>query len=129
MAASYLDLAWHSLTEPVDDAASFEHKTLTDLGLIPEIASRYRSTYFSHIFAGGYSAGYYSYMWTEVLEADGFQLFQQRGIFDQESADKLYRYVYSAGNTDDLMKQYVRYRGAPPKIDGLLQKRGLSPNG
>ena len=125
VAASYLDLAWHSLSEPVDDVLEFEKATLTDAGLLPEIASRYRSTYFAHIFAGGYSAGYYSYMWTEVLEADGFQLFKDKGIFDADSADKLYRYVYAAGNSDDLMTQYVRYRGAEPNITSLLQKRGL----
>jgi len=125
LAASYLDMAWHTLEDKVEDANVFERQTLDDLGLIPEIASRYRSTYFAHIFAGGYSMGYYSYLWTEVLEADAFEPFKEKGIFDKETADKLKKYVYSAGNTDDLMTQYVRYRGAEPKIEPLLKKRGL----
>ena len=125
VAASYLDMAWHTLDDQVEDANVFEKKTLDELGLIPEITSRYRSTYFAHIFAGGYSMGYYSYLWTEVLEADAFEPFKQKGIFDKETADKLKKYVYSAGNTDDLMTQYVRLRGSEPKIEPLLEKRGL----
>ena len=125
VAASYLDMAWHTQEEPVADANDFEKQTLDGIGLIPEITSRYRSTYFAHIFAGGYSMGYYSYLWTEVLEADAFEPFKEKGIFDKETADKLKKYVYSAGNTDDLMTQYVRYRGSEPKIESLLEKRGL----
>ena len=126
VAASYLDMAWHTNKEKVEDANQFENKTLSDLGLIEEITSRYRSTYFAHIFAGGYSMGYYSYLWTEVLEADAFQPFKEKGIFDKETANKLKKYVYSAGNTDDLMTQYVRYRGSEPEIEPLLEKRGLN---
>ena len=125
VAASYLDMNWHIQEEPVNDANEFERKTLDEIGLIPEIASRYRSTYFAHIFAGGYSMGYYSYLWTEVLEADAFEPFKQKGIYDKETADKLKKYVYSAGNTDDLMTQYKRYRGSEPEIEPLLKKRGL----
>ncbi len=125
VAASYLDMNWHIQEEPVNDANAFERKTLDEIGLIPEIASRYRSTYFAHIFAGGYSMGYYSYLWTEVLEADAFEPFRQKGIYDKETADKLKKYVYSAGNTDDLMTQYIRYRGSEPEIEPLLKKRGL----
>ena len=125
VAASYLDMAWHTLGHKVEDANVFEKKTLDEIGLIPEIASRYRSTYFAHIFAGGYSMGYYSYLWTEVLEADAFEPSKQKGIFDKETANKLKKYVYSAGNTDDLMTQYIRYRGSEPKIEPLLKKRGL----
>ena len=69
--------------------------------------------------------GYYSYLWTEVLEADAFEPFKEKGIFDKETADKLKKYVYSAGNTDDLMTQYIRYRGSEPEIAPLLKKRGL----
>ena len=125
VAASYLDMAWHTQEEQIVDANAFEKQTLDGIGLIPEITSRYRSTYFAHIFAGGYSMGYYSYLWTEVLEADAFEPFKEKGIFDKETADKLKKYVYSAGNTDDLMTQYVRYRGSEPKIESLLEKRGL----
>ncbi|MDG2061592.1 MAG: M3 family metallopeptidase [SAR86 cluster bacterium] len=125
VAAAYLDMAWHTQDQKIEDANIFEKNTLDSLGLIPEINSRYRSTYFAHIFAGGYSMGYYSYLWTEVLEADAFQPFREKGIFDKETANKLKKYVYSAGNTDDLMTQYKRYRGAEPKIEPLLKKRGL----
>jgi len=125
VAASYLDMAWHTQQEKVEDANKFEMDTLNSLNLIPEITSRYRSTYFAHIFAGGYSMGYYSYLWTEVLEADAFEPFREKGIFDKETANKLKKYVYSAGNTDDLMDQYVRFRGSEPKIEPLLKKRGL----
>jgi len=125
VAASYLDMAWHSQEEKVTDANQFEKETLNEIGLIDQITSRYRSTYFAHIFAGGYSMGYYSYLWTEVLEADAFQPFKEKGIFDKETANKLKKYVYSAGNTDDLMSQYVRYRGFEPEIKPLLEKRGL----
>ena len=125
VAASYLDMAWHNQEEKVSDANQFEKETLNEIGLIEQIASRYRSTYFAHIFAGGYSMGYYSYLWTEVLEADAFQPFKEKGIFDKETANKLKKYVYSAGNTDDLMSQYVRYRGSEPDIKPLLEKRGL----
>ena len=125
VAGSYLDMAWHTQEEQIVDANAFEKQTLDGIGLIPEITSRYRSTYFAHIFAGGYSMGYYSYLWTEVLEADAFEPFKEKGIFDKETADKLKKYVYSAGNTDDLMTQYVRYRGSEPKIESLLEKRGL----
>jgi peptidyl-dipeptidase Dcp len=118
-------MAWHTQDQKIEDANVFESTTLNEIGLIPEINSRYRSTYFAHIFAGGYSMGYYSYLWTEVLEADAFQPFREKGIFDKETADKLKKYVYSAGNTDDLMTQYKRYRGSEPKIEPLLKKRGL----
>jgi peptidyl-dipeptidase Dcp len=125
VAAAHLDMAWHTNEEEISDVNAFEQKALNDLGLIPEIATRYRSTYFGHIFAGGYSSGYYSYLWTEVLEADAFEPFREKGLFDKETADKLKKYVYSAGNTDDLMTQYIRYRGSEPEIEPLLRKRGF----
>jgi len=125
VAASYLDMAWHTIKEPVEDAASFEESVLNEIGLIPEVETRYRSTYFGHIFAGGYATGYYSYLWTEVLEADAFEPFKENGIFDQETSSNLRKYIYSTGNSDDLMTQYIRYRGAEPKIEPLLEKRGL----
>jgi peptidyl-dipeptidase Dcp len=125
VAAAHLDMAWHTNEEQISDVNAFEQKALDDLGLIPEIATRYRSTYFGHIFAGGYSSGYYSYLWTEVLEADAFEPFKEKGLFDKETAGKLKKYVYSAGNTDDLMTQYIRYRGSEPEIEPLLRKRGF----
>ena len=125
LAASYLDLAWHTLEEKVEDANVFEKEILQNLGLIPEIASRYRSTYFAHIFAGGYSSGYYSYLWTEVLDADAFELFKEKGLFDAETANNLKTLIYSSGNTRDLMDQYRKFRGSDPKIEPLLERRGL----
>ena len=125
LAASYLDLAWHTLEEKVEDANAFEKEILQNLGLIPEIASRYRSTYFAHIFAGGYSSGYYSYLWTEVLDADAFELFKEKGLFDAETANNLKTLIYSSGNTRDLMDQYRKFRGSDPKIEPLLERRGL----
>ena len=126
VAAAHLDMAYHTDQGLIEDIDKFEDETLNDLGLIPEIESRYRSTYFGHIFAGGYSSGYYSYLWTEVLEADAFEAFKDQGLFDKETADKLKKYVYAAGNTDDLMTQYVRFRGKEPEIEPLLKKRGLN---
>ena len=126
VAAAHLDMAYHTDKNTITDIDKFEDQTLEDLGLITEIEARYRSTYFGHIFAGGYSSGYYSYLWTEVLEADAFEAFKDKGLFDKETADKLKKYVYSAGNTDDLMTQYVRFRGKEPEIEPLLKKRGLN---
>ena len=126
VAAAHLDMAYHTDKNIITDIDKFEDQALEDLGLIDEIEARYRSTYFGHIFAGGYSSGYYSYLWTEVLEADAFEAFKDKGLFDKETADKLKKYVYSAGNTDDLMTQYVRFRGKEPEIEPLLKKRGLN---
>ena len=125
VAAAHLDMAYHTSTEDIKDIDKFEDETLGKLGLIPQIESRYRSTYFGHIFAGGYSSGYYSYLWTEVLEADAFEPFREKGLFDKETASKLKEYVYASGNTEDLMTQYVKYRGSEPEIEPLLRKRGL----
>ena len=125
VAAAHLDMAYHTSKEDIKDIDKFEDDTLAELGLIPQIESRYRSTYFGHIFAGGYSSGYYSYLWTEVLEADAFEPFREKGLFDKETASKLKEYVYASGNTEDLMTQYINYRGSEPKIEPLLKKRGL----
>jgi len=126
MAASLLDMAWHTQTsiEPVDTNA-FEKKVLDDLGLIPQIAPRYRSTYFSHIFSGGYSAGYYGYIWSEILAADAFHAFKENGIFDQATADAFRENVLSKGGTDDPMKLYLKFRGKEPDPKYLLESRGL----
>ena len=118
-------MAYHNSEEDIKDIDKFEDETLAELGLIPQIESRYRSTYFGHIFAGGYSSGYYSYLWTEVLEADAFEPFREKGLFDKETASKLKEYVYASGNTEDLMTQYINYRGSEPTIEPLLKKRGL----
>lgn len=127
LAASYLDMYWHTLTEPVEkDATKFEKEVLDKLGLIPEIVPRYRSTYFSHIFSGDYSAGYYSYVWSEVLDADAFQAFVETGdVYNQEVAEKYRKYILSSGGTDDAMNLYRQFRGKDPDFKFLLAKRGL----
>lgn len=126
MAAAYLDMAWHTLQDTtLQKTNAFEKKAMDKIGLIKEIIPRYRSTYFSHIFSGGYSAGYYSYLWAEVLDADAFQAFKETGdIFNQEVAKK-YRKLLSKGGTEKGMDLYKEFRGREPKIDALIEKRGL----
>jgi peptidyl-dipeptidase Dcp len=130
LAASILDMDYHVLTDatPVQVPA-FEKASMDRIGLIPEILPRYRSTYFSHIFSsgvGGYSAGYYNYIWAEVLDCDAYQAFKEKGnIFDQETA-KAFRYkVLARGGIDEGMDMYKAFRGKEPAIDALLEKRGL----
>ncbi|MCZ7602554.1 MAG: M3 family metallopeptidase [Melioribacteraceae bacterium] len=127
LAASFLDMDWHTLTEPVEhDAIEFENASMNKIGLIKQIVPRYRSTYFNHIFAGGYSAGYYSYIWSEVLDADAFAAFQESGdVYNQELANKYREFILSKGGTDDSMKLYRSFRGQDPTIEPLLVKRGL----
>ncbi len=126
MAASYLDLAWHTLEdESLQNTKAFEAKAMKDIGLIKQINPRYRSTYFAHIFSGGYSAGYYSYLWTDVLAADAFEAFKEKGIFDKATAAAFKKYIFSAGGTDDSMTLYRRFRGKDPEIEPLLRSRGL----
>ncbi len=128
MAAAYLDMYWHTIKdlEP-RDARKFEKEQMDKLGLIAEIVPRYRSGYFNHIFSSpvGYSSGYYSYKWSEVLDADAFQAFKDAGsIFDQETAKK-YRHMLSQGGSKEGMELYVEFRGAEPEIDPLLVKLGI----
>lgn len=126
LAASILDMDWHTVTGTGGlDPVSFEKESLNRIGLIPEIIVRYRSTYFRHIFAGGYSAGYYSYIWAEVLDADAFQAFEENGLFDRKTALAFRENVLARGGTEEPMTLYKRFRGAEPKIDALLERRGL----
>lgn len=126
LAASFLDLDWHTLTIVKEiDPNAFENHSMQKIGLIPEIVVRYRSPYFRHIFAGGYSAGYYSYIWAEVLDADAFQAFKETSLFDQATAKAFRENILAKGGTEDPMALYKRFRGAEPKIDALLDKRGL----
>jgi len=128
VAASYLDMAWHSLTQPVEHPArAFEQAEMDRIGLIPEILPRYRSTYYSHIFDGGYSAGYYAYLWAEVLDKDAFQAFKEAGnLFDPATAKRLRESILSRGGTRPGMEMYVEFRGREPSIDALLAARGLT---
>lgn len=127
LAASYLDMDWHTITDPVEyDVIKFENESMAEIGLIPEILPRYRSTYFNHIFSGDYSSGYYSYIWAEVLDADAFNAFVQTGdVYDGEYAAKYRKYILASGGTDDSMELYKRFRGQDPEIEPLLKKRGL----
>jgi len=126
LAASLLDMDYHVITEPTQvQLPEYEDQQMAKIGLIPEIISRYRSPYFQHIFAGGYSAGYYSYTWAAVLDSDAFEAFKENGLFDQETAKAFRTNILERGNTDDAMKLYVAFRGKEPSIDPLLKKRGL----
>ena len=131
IAASLLDLRWHMLTSEeaaeITDAREFERKVLEEYGLLPEIEPRYRSQYFSHIFAGGYSAGYYAYLWSEILDADGFTAFRETGdIYDPELAARLKKWVYEAGGLREADELYRNFRGSDPTIEPLLKLRGFA---
>ncbi|MCJ7643074.1 MAG: M3 family metallopeptidase, partial [Candidatus Aminicenantes bacterium] len=126
LAACYLDMDWHTLTEPKEpDAAAFEKASMAKIGLIPEIVVRYRSPYFSHIFSWGYSAGYYSYIWSEVLDADAFEAFKETSLFDQATAKSLRDNILSRGGTEDPMVLYKKFRGREPKVEPLLRRKGF----
>lgn len=130
--ASLLDLAWHSMDEQaldkVEDAIEFENKVLKDYGILEEIGPRYRSPYFAHIFSSpnGYSAGYYAYLWSEILDADGFTAFRESGdIFDKTLAKRLAENVYQAGGREPADELYRKFRLKDPTIEPLLRIRGL----
>ncbi|MHB8054226.1 MAG: M3 family metallopeptidase [Candidatus Aminicenantales bacterium] len=124
--ACYLDMDWHTLTDPVErDAEAFEKAALDKIGMIPEIIVRYRTPYFQHIFSGGYSAGYYSYLWSEVLDKDAFQAFKETSLFDQKTAKSFRDNILSKGNTRDVMESYKAFRGREPSVEPLLKARGL----
>ena len=126
LAASFLDMDWHTLAEAKElDAAAFDAAAMARIGLIPEIVSRYLSPYFSHIFSGGYSAGYYSYVWAEVLDSDAFQAFKETSLFDRATAGSFRRNILERGGTEEPMALYKRFRGREPRIEALLKKRGL----
>lgn len=126
-ASALVDIAFHSLTDARDvDPLAFEAATLAELGMPREITMRHRTPHFTHVFAGGYTAGYYSYLWSEVLDADAFQAFEEAGdVFDPATAERLGRFIYSAGNLRAPDEAYVAFRGKLPAVEGLLRKRGL----
>lgn len=121
-----LDMAWHS-TDPttITNLKSFENKQFAETSLYPDVAENAMSTAFSHIFAGGYSSGYYSYKWAEVLDADAFDYFKQKGIFNKEIATKFKDHVLSKGGTDHPMTLYKKFRGQEPQPEALLKRAGL----
>lgn len=126
MAASYLDMDVHTVTDTAYiDAVDFENKSMNRIGMMPEIIVRYRIPYFAHIFSGGYSSGYYSYLWAEVLDADAFEAFKETSIFDPATARAFRDNVLSRGGTDDPMKLYVKFRGKEPDVTPMLKRKGL----
>lgn len=127
LAASFLDMDWHTLTEPIEiDINKFEENSLNKIGLIPEIASRYQSTNFNHIFGGdGYSAGYYGYSWAAVLDADAFEAFLETDLFDQNVAKSFRENILEKSGSDDPMELYKKFRGREPKVDALLKRLGF----
>ena len=127
LAASLLDMDYHMIKDTANvDVDAFEKASLTRMGMIPEIIVRYRSSYFNHIFGGGYSAGYYSYTWAAVLDADAFQAFKETGdIYNPKVATAFRKKLLEKGDSEDPMKLYRDFRGANPNPDALLKKRGL----
>jgi len=128
IAASILDLDYHKLGTPaiIDDINAFEKEAMDRIGLIPEILPRYRTTYFSHIFDGGYAAGYYVYLWAAVLDSDAFDYFRQSGdIFNKELAAAFRKHCLAENGNDEGMEQYRKFRGQDPSQEPLLKKRGL----
>jgi len=126
LAASWLDMDWHTITKPFTGKVNtFEKKAMNRIHLIPEIVPRYRSTYFNHIFSGGYASGYYSYVWAEVIDADAFQAFKENGLFDKATATRFRKDILSKGGTEDPMKLFKDFRGREPKPDAYMKKKGL----
>lgn len=125
LAAAILDMELHNLKDAKDlNIIDFEKKAMDKIGLIPEIAPRYRCTYFNHII-GGYAAGYYSYLWANVLDSDAFEAFKEHGIFDKTTADAFRTNVLEKGGSEDPMELYKKFRGAEPKLEPMLKNRGL----
>lgn len=127
LAASLLDMSYHNLNSELNTGIpEFEDKAINEIGLIPEILPRYRTTYFNHIFSSGYSAGYYSYIWAQVLDADAFEAFKINGLFDKETAASFRSNILEKGGSEDPMLLYKRFRGAEPDIKSLLKRKGFS---
>lgn len=125
LAAAILDMKLHTLTDAGNlDVVAFEKQVMDQLGLIPEIAPRYKVTYFNHI-VGGYAAGYYGYLWSNVLDSDAFEAFREHGLFDQATAKSFRSNVLEKGNSEDPMVLYKRFRGAEPKLEPMLRDKGL----
>ena len=126
MAAAYLDMNWHTLTDATkQDVRNFEKEAMQKIGLIDEILPRYRSNYYSHVFAGGYSSGYYSYLWSEVLDADTFNEFKKTGNIFDPTLSKKYRTMLGSGGSKTGMELYKEFLGRAPEIDPLLKKKGF----
>lgn len=126
LAASFLDLEFHTRTEPMNlSIQQLENDSMQKLGLPKTIIPRYRPSYFQHIFSGGYSSGYYSYIWSGVLDSDAFSAFKEKGLFDKSLSDSFRKNILEKGGTQDPEELYIKFRGREPKVDALLKKRGL----
>lgn len=126
LSAALLDMDWHTLKEATTmNANEFENASMEKMNMIPEIVVRYRSTYFNHIFSGGYSAGYYAYVWAEILDADAFEAFKENGIFDKETATKFRKEILEKGGSEDGMILYKKFRGQDPSTNALKKRKGL----
>ena len=121
----YLDMAWHTITEPVNDAFAFELNSMKSVEMFAPVEGCMLAPQFSHIFSGGYAAGYYSYKWAEVLEADAFAKFKEDGIFNQETANSFRENILSKGGTENPMTLYKNFRGSEPQIEALLIRDGV----
>ena len=125
VAAALLDMKMHLVDDYSNfDCNEYEKQLRKELGFIPEIEYRYRSTNFAHVFGGGYAVGYYAYLWAEVLDCDAFELFLEKGIFDQETAAG-FKHLLEMGGSEDPMREYRKFRGADPNPAALLRARGL----
>lgn len=123
----YLDMAWHTVDGPVEDAVAFERAALEPVRIFDDVDGAMISPQFSHIFSGGYAAGYYSYKWAEVLDADAFAYLKSHGLFDRETADSFRRNILTRGGTEDPAVLYRRFRGQDPGIEALLIRDGIMP--
>lgn len=124
----FLDMAWHTIKAPVDDAFEFENNAMKDVQVFSPVEGCIMSPQFSHIFAGGYAAGYYSYKWAEVLDADAFAAFKEVGIFNQDKARSFKENILMKGGSEHPMTLYKRFRGKEPSIDALLERDGIKMN-
>ena len=126
ISASFLDMDWHTLADTSSiDVNEFERQSMEKIGLIPEIIVRYRTTYFSHVFTWAYSAGYYSYVWAELLDSDAYESFKENGIFDKSTAQSFRTNILEKGGSDKPMNLYKSFKGAEPSIEPYLRKKGL----
>jgi peptidyl-dipeptidase Dcp len=121
-----LDMSWHGIDPSViNNVKTYETEAFGDTNLYPDVLENCMSTSFAHIFQGGYSSGYYSYKWAEVLDADAFEYFKEQGIFNKTVAEKFKSYILSQGGTENPMTLYKRFRGQEPKPEALLRRAGL----
>jgi peptidyl-dipeptidase Dcp len=127
IAASLLDMDWHVITDTEErDVIQFEKESIAKMGLIPQMWPRYLTTNFIHIATWGYESGYYSYLWSAVLDADAFESFMETSLFDKANAESFRKYILAKGGSEDPMELYIKFKGRKPMVDALLKNRGLN---